>query len=499
MTTRDTNKVANKICADTWVRQDQLSHHKRLAKTKSSIDTSAPPVYAHLINRSKKEQMLEERYTRIEHENRLLLKKMSRIMRQSSLDNLNPNRGGSLNSGLRKRELKKIMDENQAILRRIQDRKPFYHHQDFENHAQTHAGYMRNIKEKQVRLLPTLLNDPRSKTAPERSAEMRGRATLDPLSPSNAARQKPKKTRALTLKPAPERRVKAAGKAKDGAKDGAKGGAKGKGKKGKKADDKKISKGGFNIGGLYVIVTVEEHNTGSEHFLKFATYDMDSGETKVVEVTFDVLASCIEQAVLAGDKALLSDAVVPRLSFGADGALVFDSSKDWKPATPSEESTAEAPAATEPATTDAAPADAATTDDDYADEEEYADDAEPSAAEPSAEPSTVQLVMKLKLEAVEEPVEVSVHLFIGEKFISKTEAKTISEAGEHAFETPFDLESSASQKLTVKVEGKDATGEFSLEDLKEGETTSVPMSTAGVVLLLDKSTVKAHDSIDLDA
>lgn len=57
-----------------------------------------------------------ERYHQIDYENRILLKKMSDIMRTHSLDNINPNAGRvkSLNADLRKRELRKIMDENRV-------------------------------------------------------------------------------------------------------------------------------------------------------------------------------------------------------------------------------------------------------------------------------------------------------------------------------------------------------------------------------------------------
>jgi hypothetical protein len=66
--------VASKICSHIWMLDAADKHHAKRDTQKSVIDTTSPPVYAHLVNRSKKEQMLEEKYSKIEYENRLLLK-----------------------------------------------------------------------------------------------------------------------------------------------------------------------------------------------------------------------------------------------------------------------------------------------------------------------------------------------------------------------------------------------------------------------------------------
>ena len=72
---------------------------------------------------------MEERYAEIERDNRLLLEKMSYIMRHSSLDNDNQMQyAHSLNREQRKRELQRITRENQNILGRIQAAEPTYDH-----------------------------------------------------------------------------------------------------------------------------------------------------------------------------------------------------------------------------------------------------------------------------------------------------------------------------------------------------------------------------------
>eukprot|EP00514_Thraustochytrium_sp_LLF1b_P010660 CAMPEP_0184554342 /NCGR_PEP_ID=MMETSP0199_2-20130426/34713_1 /TAXON_ID=1112570 /ORGANISM="Thraustochytrium sp., Strain LLF1b" /LENGTH=130 /DNA_ID=CAMNT_0026950351 /DNA_START=397 /DNA_END=785 /DNA_ORIENTATION=- len=114
---------------------------------KPAIDNSPPEKPSHLTSNKKREQMMEERFLRIEHENRLLLGKMSQIMSKTSLDNQNDFQLKSLNRSFRKKELSRITQENQEILRRIQQREPFYNHTEWEQERKTHEQYMRNICE----------------------------------------------------------------------------------------------------------------------------------------------------------------------------------------------------------------------------------------------------------------------------------------------------------------------------------------------------------------
>lgn len=93
--------------------------------------------------------MLEERFSTIERENRILLEKMSHIMTHNTLDNYNASSkySHSLNRGYRKRELFKITRENMAILKRIQQSEPTYNHYKWEDERRTMEGYIANIQE----------------------------------------------------------------------------------------------------------------------------------------------------------------------------------------------------------------------------------------------------------------------------------------------------------------------------------------------------------------
>jgi len=66
------------------------------------------------MRNGKKEALMEQRYTEIERENRILLEKMSNIMQSNKNHLYNPNLGQkrSLNREVRRRELIKITLEN---------------------------------------------------------------------------------------------------------------------------------------------------------------------------------------------------------------------------------------------------------------------------------------------------------------------------------------------------------------------------------------------------
>ena len=121
--------IGNKACHARFVKAQQERHKKKLREMKASIDTKEPHTRQGGKRRNpKKEQMMEERYAQIERDNRLLLEKMSYIMRHQSMD-IREDTGEysqSLNRERRKRELQRITRENQKILARIQAIEPTY-------------------------------------------------------------------------------------------------------------------------------------------------------------------------------------------------------------------------------------------------------------------------------------------------------------------------------------------------------------------------------------
>jgi E3 ubiquitin-protein ligase TRIP12 len=139
--------VGNKLCAERNRQRNQELHMKRLNAMKPQVDTSEPGVVHldHLRNNLKREQLLEERYFEIDRENKILLQKMSDIMRTSSYTNERSKSGPpSLNRDLRKMELMRITQENQKILSRIQKAQPIYNHVEWEDSYRRSATYLKN-------------------------------------------------------------------------------------------------------------------------------------------------------------------------------------------------------------------------------------------------------------------------------------------------------------------------------------------------------------------
>lgn len=191
--------VGNKLCARYEDMRRQQLHRERIMNMKSTIDTTQPKVLAlgHLVTNMKREQLLEERYSEIDRENRILLNKMSEIMAKPGVSTprgasgtprtpRDASRGPvSLNRDFRKKELLRITKENQNILKRIQQAQPVYNHVESEGSYRKHQAYVRNCAEYPV-VLGTPRKTPRSmgasselvQLAPEMS-EMEAEESLD--------------------------------------------------------------------------------------------------------------------------------------------------------------------------------------------------------------------------------------------------------------------------------------------------------------------------------
>lgn len=110
------------------------------------VDTKPPQTYMHLHLKLKKLQLEEERLATIERDNRILLEKMSFIMRtRGRVDNRNNYEYKSLNREKRMRELLRVTHENQEILKRITARRPEYNHRNWERDWEKNQDYMDTI------------------------------------------------------------------------------------------------------------------------------------------------------------------------------------------------------------------------------------------------------------------------------------------------------------------------------------------------------------------
>jgi len=141
--------VANRACADRVQSRNQQLHRERIKKMRPQVDTAEPKVIHmdHRRNNLKREQMLEERYYEIDRENRILLQKMSDMMKQSGHTPRAKSGPPSLNRDARKTQLMQITKENQSILKRIQQAQPVYNHVAWEDSYRRSYAYLKNSSE----------------------------------------------------------------------------------------------------------------------------------------------------------------------------------------------------------------------------------------------------------------------------------------------------------------------------------------------------------------
>ena len=131
--------VPNRTVHNRWMRHLAGLHSERLEHMKSTLPQDPPPTFDFLSQRSKRNQAFMTRASAIERENLILLDKMRGIMstKQMLAETSEPFLKESLNRERRKKDMIRIMNENEALLRRIQSRRPVYEVALFEKaHAQ---------------------------------------------------------------------------------------------------------------------------------------------------------------------------------------------------------------------------------------------------------------------------------------------------------------------------------------------------------------------------
>eukprot|EP00794_Sanderia_malayensis_P011051 gene11051-12217_t len=136
----------NKLLKKRWDTTRFHFHRKKVCQAAAVIDNRPPKTYMHLHLKLKNLQIEEERLAEVERDNRILLEKMSYIMRtRGSVDNRNYYQHKSLNKTKRQRELLRLTHENQAILKRITSKEPHYNHREWEEDWTIKQRYMDNI------------------------------------------------------------------------------------------------------------------------------------------------------------------------------------------------------------------------------------------------------------------------------------------------------------------------------------------------------------------
>ncbi|CAK59912.1 unnamed protein product (macronuclear) [Paramecium tetraurelia] len=150
--------IGNKICATKEIFQNQNILNTHLSTMRPQINTSAPKQYEFLKNKKIKEAIKSQKQQEIDRENYNLISKLNNIMQQQSNNSisnfaikksttvsLGPKK--SLNKDHRKKELIKIVMENQLLLKRIQDQKSQYNVKDWNQERRWVEKQISNICE----------------------------------------------------------------------------------------------------------------------------------------------------------------------------------------------------------------------------------------------------------------------------------------------------------------------------------------------------------------
>lgn len=138
--------ASNKLLQMKWDQTYYKEHRRLVRDAQPMVDTKAPATYMHLHLKLKKLQLEEERLATIERDNRILLEKMSYIMRtQGRVDNRNNYEYKSLNREKRQRELLRVTKENQAILKRVMMRKPEYSAHQWQREWEENQTFLDSI------------------------------------------------------------------------------------------------------------------------------------------------------------------------------------------------------------------------------------------------------------------------------------------------------------------------------------------------------------------
>lgn len=193
-------------------------HMERLSKVKPRIDMKNPACFRHLFKKCKKEQLIEgtvlkkpvERFTEIERANRFLLERLTRIMKgsHSGLRQTHSGFAGarakSLNRGTRRKEISRIMDENQALLKRLQARRSNYNVTQWNKDYKSRAKMLSNICEFPYRLSGRLPRLGRGRKAADDQSEVAYATQYDA---DKRSKCKPRRNQVATAKRNPRKQI----------------------------------------------------------------------------------------------------------------------------------------------------------------------------------------------------------------------------------------------------------------------------------------------------
>lgn len=125
--------VANRVIWEQYHAYQYKLHLNKMREIRPVLKLEAPVSFKLMgkANAKKKQQKFEMQ-AKLERDNLILLSRMRRIMTSKQVNNTTPFLKGSLNKVVRKKELVRIMGENEVLLNRLERRGPIYSVDDWE-------------------------------------------------------------------------------------------------------------------------------------------------------------------------------------------------------------------------------------------------------------------------------------------------------------------------------------------------------------------------------
>ncbi|XP_072030132.1 uncharacterized protein [Amphiura filiformis] len=137
--------AANNFLQKKWNDRAYKLHREKVKSTKTKLDTTKPKECPHLHLNLKKIQMEEEKQALIDRDNRILLSKLTNVLRSDgSLDNWNyefDTRPRTLHAPHMQREQERIAKENERIMKRLNNASGTYNFQKLEDDYLMHEYY----------------------------------------------------------------------------------------------------------------------------------------------------------------------------------------------------------------------------------------------------------------------------------------------------------------------------------------------------------------------
>eukprot|EP00282_Hemiselmis_andersenii_P012319 CAMPEP_0114142074 /NCGR_PEP_ID=MMETSP0043_2-20121206/18254_1 /TAXON_ID=464988 /ORGANISM="Hemiselmis andersenii, Strain CCMP644" /LENGTH=199 /DNA_ID=CAMNT_0001236271 /DNA_START=117 /DNA_END=713 /DNA_ORIENTATION=- len=159
LTGTENHVSANELLRHRVTQNDILRHKTRLKNMKPSIDNKPPQssMLKHLVTNRKKKEIEFQRYSEIERENYRLLDKMSKIMVRGAANSVfglhsNLNCPALDGEKARTRKTRILLEENQVMLRRILQTKPYYSTMEWDRHTEKTDELMGQMCRYPVRL-----------------------------------------------------------------------------------------------------------------------------------------------------------------------------------------------------------------------------------------------------------------------------------------------------------------------------------------------------------